>query len=81
LLTSQHPFLVSRRLCREWEVLAFTSFVRCWVSDEHMLVAGLYNGALQAVHWKTGKKENLPKTRMRHDETCFAATLMCTFLF
>ena len=41
------------------QVLVFTSFVRCWVSDEQMLVAGLYNGALQAVHWKTGQKENI----------------------
>ena len=45
--------------CPFRQVLVFTSFVRCWVSDEQMLVAGLYNGALQAVHWKTGQKENI----------------------
>ena len=49
---------------RRWEtgalkcekVVAFSSFVRCWVSDDQLLVAGLYNGTLQAVSWDTGEK-------------------------
>ncbi|CAL1151790.1 unnamed protein product [Cladocopium goreaui] len=54
------------------QVLVFTSFVRCWVSDEQMLVAGLYNGALQAVHWKTGQKELLCG---RHGDEVIAVAL------
>ncbi|CAK9021998.1 Hypothetical protein SCF082_LOCUS15594 [Durusdinium trenchii] len=54
------------------KVLAFSSFVRCWVTDAQLLVAGLFNGALQVVHWETGRKELL---NGRHGDEVIAVAL------
>lgn len=48
----------------------FRSYVRSWASDEHLLIAGLFNGTLQPLDWGSGKVGDSFEGRHGDEVTC-----------
>eukprot|EP00439_Symbiodinium_sp_Y106_P005287 s9211_g1.t1 len=62
---------------RQEAVLPFGSFVRSWACDDELIVAGLYNGALEAVHWESGERWQF---NGRHNDEVLAVALNHDFV-
>lgn len=52
------------------DTFVFASYVRSWASDDSLLVAGLYNGMLQPLDWRSGSVGRPFKGRHGDEVTC-----------